>query len=185
MIRFIVFLAFITLSNILIAQNRTGTGVFVNGIEMQQQVITNLENYYRVKVQKGRYWYDARCGLWGLEGDKALGVMLPNLRFGRLKANASNGRTGIFINGRQINRAERLQWHQLLGNTIPGRYVLDQYGNLSTEQGMYVCNVVQVARARSGGSNGSFYRNWYTGNGGGGDSSGFYIMGEDWSYSSF
>ncbi len=164
-------------------QAQTGrTGIFINGQELSPQWVGGLESYYKVKIQKGRYWYDNRCGLWGMEGGQALGIVMPNLQLGNLKSNASNGRTGIFINGRQINQAERLQWHQLLGNTIPGRYTLDQYGNLSTVYGQYICNVVQLGRAKKGNS---FYRNSYLGTGSGGNSDGFYVMGKDWSVSVF
>ena len=172
------------------SQTTAQTGVYVNGTEMPTAYKQTMEQYYQMKIQQGRYWYDATCGLWGLEGGPALGIILANLPLGgRLNSNASNGRTGIFINGRQINYTEQSQWQQLVGQITPGRYWLDAYGNVGYEGGYALANLIQLAQqaqAYSGRSNGSsFYRNFYTGNGSGSSSEGFYIMGKDWSYSSF
>lgn len=157
--------------------------VFVNGAELSTEIVQQLEAYYRVKIQQGKYWYDPVCGLWGMDGGAAEGLLLAGLDFGApLQANASKGKTGIYINGRQINSLERNRWKQLLGQTIPGRYMLDAWGNLSYENGAYIVNVVQVAQASQ---QSTFYRSSITDIGMGGDSSGFYIMGKDWSYSSF
>lgn len=168
------------------------TGVYVNGKEMPLAYQQTMEQYYQMKIQKGRYWYDATCGLWGLEGGPALGIILPNLQLGgSLRADASRGRTGIYINGRQIDYTEQLQWQQLVGPITRGRYWLDAYGNVGLEGGPALVNLIQLAQqsysgyAGQGNNGNSFYRNFYTGNGGGGNSEGFYIMGRDWSYSSF
>lgn len=204
MLRTIIFFIAIMTSFLSCAQQPTG--VVVNGQEVPKSYLNLLEQYYQTKVQKGRYWYDPYCGLWGLEGGSAQGVMLPNLQLGgELKENASKGTTGIYINGRQINATERLQWEQLVGGKItPTRYLMDAYGNVMTETGIYQLNVVQVANQRAqaynNGSNynnnnrnrpyndgkgNTFYRNWYTDTGSGGSKDGFYIIGKDWSVSSF
>ena len=156
--------------------------VFVNGKELSSKTVQNLSAYYKVQIQKGSYWYDPTCGLWGFEGGEAVGLILAGLDFGgTLSAKASNGKTGIFINGRQINASERWKWQQLLGQTIPGRYRLDAWGNLSYERGGFIVNVVQLSQQNSS----SFYRSSVTDIGTGGDGSGFYVIGKDFSYSRF
>ncbi len=185
MIRFLMLGVMLLMANGIQAQDYR-TSVYVNDVELSINQVQILEQAYRVKVQKGRYWYDPVCGLWGMQSGPALGLMMAGMQLGGpLKANASNGRTGIFINGRQLDRAETLQWKQLLGAVYQGRYWLDAYGNLGLESGGYLLNVVQVANTYRGGSRNSFYRNNYTDTGSGSSSEGFYIMGKDWSYSSF
>lgn len=183
-----VIMCFFMLATALNAQ-QGNTGVYINGVELQTQVVHALEQYYKVKVKKGRYWYDAKCGLWGLEGREAQGVVLANLDFGAsMNAKASSGNTGIYINGRQINNSERTQWQAILGQTYPGKYMLDAYGNLYTEAGAYLVNVLQLIRNKAPYNDGNgnyFYRNYYTDITTGGNGDGFYIMGDGWSYSSF
>ncbi len=182
--RLLFVIGILLLANGLKAQNYH-TRVYVNDVQLSANQVQLLEQTYRVKVQQGRYWYDPVCGLWGMQDGPALGLMMAGMQLGgSLKANASNGRTGIFINGRQLDRTETMQWKQLLGAVYQGRYWLDAYGNLGLESGGYLLNVVQVANTYSGGRN-SFYRNNYTDIGSGSSSEGFYIMGKDWSYSSF
>jgi len=191
---FIFILVFIsTLSS----YGQTQSGVFINQQELPTNQVQLLENYYQVKIQKGCYWYDPYCGLWGLANGPAMGFMLPNLQLGgALRSNASGGKTGIFINGRQIDATERHQWQQLVGPIRPDRYILDAYGNVMTESGVYQLNLVQLVtqKAKAGynnqgvyhdGHGNTFYRNWYTDTGSGSSSDGFYIIGEDWSYSEF
>ena len=158
--------------------------VFINGTPLTNSQISSLENLYQVKIQNGRYWYDAKCGLWGMEGQGIAGLILPNLKVGgSLKAKASNGKTNIFINGRQINYTEMLQWKQLFGYVTPGRYWLDAYGNLGIENGVYLLNVPQLmAQSRS---KNSFWRSTTTDIGTGGSGSSFYVIGKDFSYSNF
>lgn len=158
------------------------TNVVVNDQPLSTAVLQSFEQYYRVKIQAGRYWYDPYCGLWGLEGGAAEGLILAGLQLGgNLRADASKGRTGIFINGRQINELERGRWQQILGQTIPGRYQLDSYGNLNYEQGGFIVNVVQLLQRNQS----TFYRSSITGIGTGGDGNGFYVIGKDFSYSKF
>jgi hypothetical protein len=57
-----------------------------------------------------------------------LGQIHPNLKLGgKLKADASHGDTGVFINGRELPTQE-VQFLQQLGPVVPGRYWMDPQG---------------------------------------------------------
>jgi hypothetical protein len=78
--------------------------VFVNGVALQSQQINFLQQQYAVRVLPGRYWYDAVSGAWGFEGGPTLGQIYPGLALGGpLRADASRGNTGVFINGRELH----------------------------------------------------------------------------------
>lgn len=180
----------------------TKTGVFVNGVEIPATYKKQLEQLYTMRMNPGRYWYDPMSGLWGLENGPAMGALRPSLTLGGpLSAGASNGHTGIFLNGRQIDTTELSQWQHLLGQIAPGRYWMDAMGNVGREGGPTLVNLLQIVQqyqanpydrpnsrnvyGNAPGTGATFYRNWYNGTGGGASQDGFYIMGEDWSYSSF
>lgn len=104
--------------------------VTVNGHALSSAEMGAIKKQYGVQPRPGRYWYDAKSGLYGVVGHAAFGFMRPGHRFGRLAPGASNGRTGIFINGRQLCQREWMVWSALIGVPIqPGRYWLDANGN--------------------------------------------------------
>ena len=96
--------------------------VVINGTQLTAMDIQTLERSYGVPMQTGRYWYDKMSGLWGYAGQPTAGQILPGLQLGGLlKANASNGNTGVFINGRELPIIE-VQYLQQLGTVYKARY---------------------------------------------------------------
>jgi hypothetical protein len=135
------------------------TGVFINGRQLTPQQMQEIRATYGFAAPPGRYWYDARSGLFGLMGWEAAGFMHPGHDFGPLPANASKGNTGVFINGREINMAEAAYCQKLFGAVYQGRYWLDgRTGNLGVEGNpMPVVNAFvalqQAQRSNQGGYN--------------------------------
>ena len=121
--------------------------VYVNGQALTKKQLGDFERQYQTKLIDGRYWYDDKCGAWGLEGGPANGFILPSLPLpGPMPENVSGGGTGIFINGRELHPADRQALIAMFGTAILGRYWLDGYGNLGIEGGGMLVNLVSVAQ---------------------------------------
>lgn len=112
----------------------SGTNVYVNCRDLTAEQIHALQGTYRFAPQPARYWYDSRSGAWGFEGREAAGFILPGHEFGPVAPDASQGNTGVFINGRQINLVEALRIQQTFGAVYPGQWWLDgKTGNFGIE----------------------------------------------------
>lgn len=138
-----------------------GTGqVIINNTILSDEQIAEIEKTYGVKPQTGKYWYDARSGLYGVVGYPAYGFMLPGHTFGALERSASNGQTGVFVNGRELPQTEWAVWSYMIGYWIqPGSYWLDNNGNAGYEGNPTpVINLYAAAQ-----------QNAYRGQGGSGD----------------
>ena len=86
---------------------RADSGVFVNGQPLEHLKRQKMERAYGTPILPGRYWYDPVSGAWGLEGGPTIGQIHPNMAIGDdLRADASKGRTGVFVNGRQLHRLD-------------------------------------------------------------------------------
>lgn len=110
------------------------------------------------RIPGGRYWYDARSGLWGLEGNPVQGQIQPGMPFGELAADASRGTTNVFVNGRNLPVVEVLFLQNLLQTAVmQGRYWLDAQGNVGVEGGPAMVNLYAVARSRGGGGGDNFW----------------------------
>lgn len=75
-------------------------------------------------IAPGRYWYDPVSGAWGLEGQPIAGQMIDGLALGgALRADASRGDSGVFINRRQLTQGEKRYLEQLCQTPVlPARY---------------------------------------------------------------
>jgi hypothetical protein len=100
------------------------TGIAVNGVELSIETVQALRQIYPVEIARGHYWYDKISGAWGRDGEPVAGQMLAGLELGGpLRADASRGTAGVFINGRQITKGEKAFLEQLCQSVVaPGRY---------------------------------------------------------------
>jgi hypothetical protein len=157
--------------------------VIVNRTPLTERQVRDFEVQFRVRMQDGKYWYDAACGAWGFEGGPCVGFLPAKLQLGgALPADASGGGTQVFINGRELHPIDVASL-QRLGPVQPGRYWLDALGNCGYEGNpIPIANIVQLANAARASSGGSYHsRSNITGIGSGGDGQTSYVMGKDWS----
>ncbi len=129
--------------------------VVVNAARLGDEALRQLEQRFGAAVPDGDYWYDKVSGAWGRQGGPALGLTLPGLDVGGpLRADASNGNTGVFMNGRELHHVDVLGLQQIAGAVSPGRYWIDAQGNGGYEGGPALFNLrlmaQQAAAARGG-----------------------------------
>lgn len=162
--------------------------VVINDVRIPDSRLATMERQYRTRIPDGQYWYDKMSGAWGLKGGPTAGFTLAGLELGSpLKADASNGTTGVFINGRQLHVMDVLGLQQLLGQVYQGRYWVDAYGNAGLEGGPALVNLVMVARSRAAQQRGGGAYSAYTRTGGmfGSDGNGCLVYSDrETSYSS-
>lgn len=130
--------------------------IVVNGRELSAAEVQAVTQRTGVPLRPGRWWYDARSGLWGAEGAGAAGFAPAGLPLAApLRADASGGHAGVFFNGRSLSDAE-IRWLQTLGPVWPGRYWLDALGNVGLEgQRLPFANLGLLAQGRAGSSRSS------------------------------
>ena len=125
--------------------------VVINGERLSDETIGTLEKAFRVRIMDGQFWYDKMNGSWGVQGGPASGFIMPGLDLGGpLRADASNGNTGVFINGRQLHQIDVTRLSQL-GPVYQGRYWMDAWGNMGIEGMPALLNIWAVIQSRGGG----------------------------------
>jgi hypothetical protein len=125
--------------------------VIINGVRLSDQDIESFERTFRVRIRDGNYWYDRMNGSWGRRGGPTEGFILAGLNLGGpLRADASNGDTGVFINGRQLHRVDVARLQQI-GPVYRSRCWMDAYGNIGLEGQPAFVNVWVAAAQASGG----------------------------------
>lgn len=140
--------------------------VVVNDEALPDETLAAFEQQFGFRPRPGRYWYDRLTGAWGLQGQGTAGFMRAGLPLGgELRADASAGRTGVFINGRQLADSDVAG---LLSMGVPvqyGRWSVDAWGNGGPEGYPPTFNIFQFARqARAAGGGGdSIYSTWGSG----------------------
>jgi len=130
--------------------------VIVNGKAISEQQILYLTNLYGTPPSPGNYWYDAQSGLYGHTGQGSMGVIQAGLDFGPLPRNASNGNTGILVNGRELTLLEVNSVNQLLGGYLQaGSYALNAYGDFGVQGYQPMANLYANLQAANAGSSGN------------------------------
>lgn len=170
--------------------NNSGRMVLVNGLQISDRDLSALDMQNRAPIPNGRYWYDRISGAWGYDGGPCEGFIATGMALGgKLRADASNGDTGVFVNGRQLHRKDVAALQQL-GPVVEGRYWVDAQANWGPEGGPMMGNlklaaaqVAQRSGGNSGSGNGSYaYRSSLTDSGVGGDGHTFYYIDKNSSY---
>jgi len=134
--------------------------VRINDVELSQAVLEAYAHRFRTRIPPGNYWYDQVSGAWGIMGGPTLGFTRPGLQVGGpLKANASNGDTGVFVNGRQLHRLDVVGLQQIGVPVQYGRWWVRANGDFGQEGNPYVVlgNLLAYSRAARGRRSGSVY----------------------------
>ncbi|NNF58616.1 MAG: hypothetical protein HKN04_10270 [Rhodothermaceae bacterium] len=154
--------------------------VVVNGRTLDAPTRVALARTYGIETLPGAYWYDPASGAWGFDGGPTVGLLPAGLPAAPLRADASRGRTGVFINGRQLPTEDLRALEALVGQPVQrGRYWVDAQGYAGFEGGPALVNLAQLARQTRG--SGGFHRSWATDTGVGSRGGTSYVMGRDWS----
>jgi len=131
--------------------------VLVNRVRISDQDLRAFEQRWNTRIQNGNYWYDRFSGAWGLEGGPTAGWISPGLNLGgALRADASGGNTGVFINGRELHQLDVQALMQIV-QVQRGRWWVDGQGNFGPEGGPVWGNLVVLAQQRGGGRSWSAY----------------------------
>lgn len=108
--------------------------VRINDVVVSQAILDAYAHRFQTRIPPGNYWYDKVSGAWGIMGGPMLGVTLPGLQGGGpLKGNASNGDTGVFINGRHLHRLDVAGLLQMGVPVQRGRWWVLANGNFGQE----------------------------------------------------
>lgn len=115
-----------------VAQTPGEPEVIVDGHRLTTEQLRALQATTGVPPRSGCYWYDPRSGFHGFCGRETAGVLQPGIMdFGNPAPNASRGKTGLFLIGRELNRVEKAFFERSFGPNPPSRWWLDgQTGNI-------------------------------------------------------
>jgi hypothetical protein len=126
--------------------------VVINAVRLSDAEVQGLERQYRVTLVDGDYWYDRHSGAWGMRGGPTVGFTVAGIRLGGpLRADASGGNSGVFINGRELHQYDVIALMQL-GPVYRGRYWVDGQGYFGVEGGPALGNLWLLARSAGRGS---------------------------------
>ncbi|OGQ21539.1 MAG: hypothetical protein A3I05_03295 [Deltaproteobacteria bacterium RIFCSPLOWO2_02_FULL_44_10] len=173
-------------------QKNAPAKVIMNNQELTQVQLAEIKKVYGVQPKSGKYWCDKTSGLWGQWEGPAMGFLFPKHCVGELSPSASKGSSKVFINNREVSQNEALWWTARAGGgyPMPGKYTLDQQGNLAGLNAFgvpFVVNVIQAANAHGQGGSwsqgGTLHRSFNTGIGSGSQGGCNYVIGSDFSYS--
>jgi hypothetical protein len=146
----------VTLVSSVAAQQRT---VVINRVRLPERDLATIEQRWNTRIPDGNYWYDKYSGAWGVEGGPTAGWIPAGLDLGGpLRADASGGNTGVFINGRELHLLDVAGLMQIT-QVYRGRWWVDAQGNFGAEGGPALGNLRMIAQQRSRGGYGAVYSN--------------------------
>jgi len=157
---------------------------YINGQPVSMTQSMMLASIGLPLMRGARYWYDKTAGLYGFEGGPTMGQGIPNMPgFAELQPNASNGMTGVFINGRHLPIQDVMGLQRMGIPWTPGRYWMNSFGQYGYENSPYPIGQINLGIAVHGQGGGGGYGgttqtsvvggNVYTSDFGGGD--GYYF----------
>ncbi|KAH7421570.1 hypothetical protein KP509_13G064100 [Ceratopteris richardii] len=81
--------------------------VMVNGCLIPEAAVQMAEKLAG-PVHAGTYWYDYQAGFWGVMGGPCLGIVMPHIEEFNfpMPTNCTGGKTGIFVNGRELHERD-------------------------------------------------------------------------------
>ncbi len=124
--------------------------VVVNRVQIPDATLQTYEKRWQTRIRDGNYWYDRYSGAWGVEGGPTAGWIMAGLEIGGpLRADASSGNTGVFINGRELHLLDVQALMQIV-QVQQGRWWVDSQGNFGAEGGPMLGNLVAIANQRGG-----------------------------------
>lgn len=131
--------------------------VIINGSVLSAGQLASFGKKYGIQLPPGSYWYDKKCGAWGVEGSPTLGITKAGVDLGgSLKQNASRGNTGVFVNGRELPLGDVAALQGMGVQVVQGRWSLDAQGNVRREGTSAV--VVNLYASGGGGGGGAYQR---------------------------
>lgn len=130
------------------------TGVFVNRQQMSHDQVAALTAMVGAPINAGQYWYDHATGLYGMQGGRSLGQILPGMTaiLQPVAPDASGGNTRVFINGRAIHPSELAELKQMYGIVPDGRYMMNGFGQVAPEGGQFAAQAPGYPPAAGQGS---------------------------------
>lgn len=132
-------------------QVNVGAAIVINGMTLNEAQISTLTKLYGKAPVAGNYWYDAKSGFQGTIGQPTAGQIAAGLPLGTLARNASNGDTGVIVNGRELPAVELNFFQQFVGAIPAGSYWLDATGNVGVAgSDTPLVNLAAAAKARGG-----------------------------------
>jgi hypothetical protein len=126
--------------------------ILLNRSLLDNEAIGLLDRVTNSTVADGAYWYDRRSGAWGDEGGPCRAFLRPGLGIGgSLPRDASNGTTGVIVNGRELHLLE-VAALQRIGPVYRGHFWIDGEGNWGVEGGPAQGNLARAVEQITGGN---------------------------------
>jgi hypothetical protein len=124
----------------------------VNGVVIEDEKVSKLEAEDHILMPRGDFWYDKVSGAWGVAGGPTIGFTKSGVDLGGpLKADASRGNTGVFINNRELPWPDVTGLQQLGVPVQRGRWWVNAQGSFGVEGNpLAMGNIFQFSQGKGG-----------------------------------